>query len=144
MVIQRRPHHFPRVYTAGRQSPFEKGLDGNNTVFSVQEKHFELFPFFILHALIKIIEQRLGMMQRVSGDKALFQIALTNGRDQLDTEKIFGADTIDFAKFPWRRFKNGSQIAETPQCGFGRRFTVPAGRCQGQQKFQDFIVMKTA
>ena len=76
-------------------------------------------------------------------DEFFFQIPVGNGLDQFNAENVFGSDAIDFAQLQRGGLKHPLQRLKSLQGLFSRTFAIFARHGQREQKFDDFIVVKT-
>ncbi len=131
-VLDSRTDHLSGIDTAGGQGPFGVSFGGNNPIFGIQENNCKILAGFVADAVIKIIKESFGVIDRILFNQLLFQKSIRHRFYQLQPQSVFRTDAVDIKQFVTGRFKDALQGLELFQrclCGI---LAVLARRCESQ------------
>ena len=141
-VFQGLPDDLPGVHGAGGEGPLEQGLRGHDLVSGVQVDDLEPLAVLVFHVVVKVFKHLPGVLDRVFPEHLLLEEPVGHGRDQPDAQDVGRADAVDLAELRGRGLQNALKGLEALQGRLGGVFAVPPRGGQGQEQFDDLVVVK--
>ena len=102
----------------------------------------EPLAVLVFHVVVKVFKHLPGVLDRVFPEHLLLEEPVGHGRDQPDAQDVGRADAVDLAELRGRGLQNALKGLEALQGRLGGFFAVPPRGGQGQEQFDDLVVVK--